>query len=74
MQIEAKTIGDRLKKLRGDKPRDEVAKELGISYSALGMYEQGERIPRDEIKIKICDYYNVSIEDLFFSRKTTQLV
>lgn len=67
MQIEAITIGDKLKKLRGDKKIDDVAKDLGISYSALCMYERGERIPRDEIKIKLCDYYGVSIEELFFS-------
>ena len=44
---------------------EEVAKALGISVSALSMYEQGNRIPRDEIKIRMAEYYGISIEALF---------
>lgn len=59
-------IAKRLIKLRGNKTQDKVARELGISRSALGMYEQGERIPRDEIKIKIADYYGKTVQEIFF--------
>lgn len=59
-------IADRLLKLRGNTPRDEVAKALNISVSALQMYENGQRIPRDEIKIKIASYYNKSVQEIFF--------
>ena len=48
-----KAIAKRLILLRGERSREEVAKACGISISALAMYEQGERIPRDDIKIKI---------------------
>lgn len=59
-------IKDKLIKLRGSKTQEEVAKSIGVSVSTIGMYEQGKRIPRDEIKKKIANYYKISIEDLFF--------
>lgn len=58
-------MNEKLIALRGDRSQEEVAKALGISVSALSMYEQGNRIPRDEIKIRMADYYGISIEDLF---------
>lgn len=60
-------VGKNLIALRGSKSREEVAESLGISVSALAMYEQGNRMPKDEIKVKISNYYNVSIEALFFN-------
>ncbi len=60
-------IGQKLVELRGAKSREQVAVDLGISYSALVSYELGERVPRDEIKIKIAKYYGVDVGELFFS-------
>lgn len=62
----AKEIGIYLKKLRGSKSQEEVAKDLHLSVSAISMYEQGERIPRDEIKVRIAEYYKKSVQDIFF--------
>lgn len=59
-------VAKKLVELRGDKKREEVANACGISTSALAMYEQGERIPRDDIKIKLAKYYNRSVESIFF--------
>lgn len=59
-------IGKRLKELRGDRNRDKVAEAVGISPSALGMYECNKRIPRDDVKKRLADFYNVSIQQLFF--------
>lgn len=56
-----------LKKLRGGTSREKVAKSVGISVSALGMYEQGRRIPRDEVKVKLAKFYGVPIESIFFT-------
>lgn len=64
--LDAKKIGARLKELRGDRRISKVAEDLGISPSALSMYENGERIPRDVIKIKIANYYGEPISDIFF--------
>lgn len=61
--------GKKLRELRGDKSMEKVAKDLHISTSALGMYEQGRRTPRDDIKIVIANYYGVSIESLFYAPK-----
>lgn len=61
-----KIVGSRLIGHRGAKSRETVAEALGISCSALGMYEQGNRTPRDEIKVKLANYYGVSVQSLFF--------
>lgn len=58
-------MNEKLIALRGNKTQEEVAKALGVSVSALSMYEQGKRIPRDEVKIRMADYYNISLESLF---------
>ena len=65
-QLNLVEIGKRLKALRGDKARKEVADNLGISVSAVTMYENGDRIPRDEIKEKIAEYYNTTVQVIFF--------
>jgi transcriptional regulator with XRE-family HTH domain len=62
-------IGARLRELRGSKSITEVANAIGIAQSTLSMYENGERIPRDSIKIKLAKYYGVSIETLFFTNE-----
>lgn len=62
-------IGQRLISLRGKRTQDEVAKALGISLSAIGMYERGERIPRDEVKIAIAKYYDTTVQSIFFTEQ-----
>jgi putative transcriptional regulator len=65
--LDKKRIAERLINLRGQKSRDEVARALNISISALQMYENGYRIPKDEIKIKIAKYFGISVESIFFA-------
>lgn len=65
--LDSKVIGNRLKTLRGDKTIKEVAESLRISESALSMYETGNRIPRDEIKIRIAQYYDRSVQSIFYA-------
>ena len=64
--LDAKEIGERLIKLRGSLTREMVAKAAGISVSAVSMYENGERIPRDAIKIKLAKFYGMSVQEIFF--------
>lgn len=64
--LDKEQIAKKLINLRDGKSRNEVAKAVGISVSALSMYENGDRIPRDEIKVKIAEYYGESIESIFF--------
>ena len=56
----------RLAELRGERTQAQVAKDLGISDAALSAYEQGTRIPRDEVKVKIAAYYGVTVSSIFF--------
>lgn len=60
------TVAERLIEARGERTREAVAKAVGISLSAISMYECGARVPRDEIKVKLADYYHRSVQDLFF--------
>lgn len=62
------SVGQRLKDLRADRSRGSVAAAIGISSSALGMYENNLRMPRDEIKVKLADYYGVTVQHLFFDQ------
>ena len=61
------TTGEKLIQLRQNKSQKEVAEALHISTSALSMYEQGKRIPRDEIKVRLAEYYGKSVEELFYT-------
>lgn len=65
--MDRNVIASKLIKLRGTRSQEEVAKATGISSSALSMYENGERIPRDEIKIRLAKYYGMSVEQIFFN-------
>lgn len=64
--MNAKEIGNRLIQLRGDKSQQEVVNAVNISPSALSMYENGERIPRDEVKERLAAYYETTVQALFF--------
>lgn len=59
-------VAQKLIELRGEKSREEVAKGVGVSVSAVAMYENGERIPRDAIKIKIAKFYGKTVQEIFF--------
>lgn len=58
--------GAKMRQLRGDTPAKQIADAIGISESALLMYERGERNPRDDIKVKIANHYGVGIGDIFY--------
>lgn len=59
-------VAERLRALRGDRTQQELANELGISSMAISQYEQGKRIPNDEIKIRIARFFGVTIDSIFF--------
>ena len=44
----------------------DAAEACGISARALQDYEVGKRIPRDDIKIALANYYGERVQDLFF--------
>lgn len=61
-------MAKRLRELRGNIPREAVSKAVGISKSALAMYERGERTPRDSVKINLAKFYGKSVDSIFFSQ------
>ena len=63
--------GEKLRELRGNRSMDEVANEVGISRSAIGMYENEERIPRDDIKIRLAKYFGTTVSAIFFECDVT---
>ena len=60
------TIAERLVKARGKRTQREVAEKLGIGVSTIAMYETGQRVPKDEIKVKLSKLYGVPIQELFY--------
>lgn len=69
--INSTQIGKRIKDLRigQNMTAEELGKALGISTSAINMYECGQRVPRDEIKIGIAEYFGVPVEAIFYPTK-----
>lgn len=62
------TTGEKLRELRGNKSQSEVAKAVDISDSAMSAYENGDRIPRDEVKIRLAAYYGKTVQEIFFDQ------
>lgn len=60
-------IAKKLREIRGKNTREFMALYLGVSISAIQMYENGERIPRDETKLKYAEYAKDSVENIFFT-------
>lgn len=67
--MNASVIGKKIKTLRESKniSREDFSNAVKISLSALSMYETGQRIPRDEVKLRIARFLNTTIEELFFT-------
>lgn len=65
--MDSKLIGSRLKELRENKTQNEVAEAIGVSFSAYSKYEMGIRVPRDEVKVRIADYYKKSVQSIFYA-------
>ena len=60
------TLGNKIKNLRekNNLSQKELAKILNIANSTLSQYESDVRVPSDDIKILIADYFNVSLDYL----------
>lgn len=61
------SVGAKLRELRGEKTQEQVANAIGITKSAYAMYERDERVPRDEVKKKIANFYHTTVGTLFFA-------
>ena len=59
-------LGERLKELRVEKgiSQKNLAEIFNIARSTLSQYESNQRTPSDEIKVKLSEYFNVSLDYL----------
>ena len=64
-------FGNNLKRLRQDRnlTQQKLADILGVSRSAIGMYEGGEREPDFETLEVIADFFNVRLDELISDPK-----
>lgn len=54
-------FGERLKRLRGDRPQKAVAEALGIPQTTLSSLEKQQSIPRGDVLKRLADFYSVPI-------------
>ena len=67
-----KEVGERLRELRGSRSLEEVANALCVTPMAVSLWERGERIPSDDMKIKIAAYFKRSITFIFFPKQVNK--
>ncbi len=60
------SFGEKLRELRGDKSQEVMAQEVGVTKSAWAMYERNERVPRDEVKVRIANHFHRTVQEIFF--------
>lgn len=58
-----------LRKLRDDRSQSEISEAIGITKSSWAMYERGERVPRDEVKIKIAKFFGMTVQEIFYGQQ-----
>lgn len=63
-----KSIGEKLATLRNDRnlTQKELGIEVGVSTASIAMYELDERVPRDEIKKRIANFFGKTVQEFFF--------
>lgn len=64
--LKRQEVGKRMRNLRGEKSLNDVAQALGVTAMAVSNWERGIRTPSDYMKVKIAQYYGVTVESIFF--------
>lgn len=69
--MDNKKIGEILLQLRKNagETTSEVAAAIGVSQSTISMYENGNRVPRDNLKVLLARHFGVSVSDIFFAER-----
>lgn len=66
MMDRKKKIAKRIREIRGPLSQREFAKRLKVSPMAVSMYERAERVPKDEVKIKLAELCGRTVQEIFF--------
>ena len=58
------TFSERLKELRKEKglSQDDLAKAVGLTHTAIGLWEQGKRVPNLDSVIALSNFFGVSLD------------
>lgn len=69
------SFNEQLKKLREERnlSQSDFAKDIGLTRSAISMYELGKREPNLETLKKFADFFNVSIDELIDKNKENKV-
>ena len=43
---------------------EDIAKQIGVSFSAVSLWERGERFPRKPMLEKLCNLFSCNIDEL----------
>lgn len=65
--IQKETTGMILRKLRGDRTQEEIAAILGITKSSWASMNGMKEFPRDEVKIRIANFFGKTVQELFYT-------
>lgn len=52
--------------------QNDLAEDLNVTSGAVGMWETGKRVPNLEMAKVIADYFNVTIEEIFFADENNE--
>ena len=66
--VSNEVVGKRLRDLRKKRglTLKEVSQELKIAENTVSGYERGTRRPKAKTMVELANFYNVSIQDIFF--------
>lgn len=69
-------IGKKISELRAKRglSQSDLAKDLNVSTSTIGMWETDKRAIKDEIIVQIADYFNVSADYLLGREDNSDLL
>lgn len=66
--MNAQAIAARIRQLRRDRglTQAKAAKACKVTPSAWAQYETGERIARDDVKIRMANFFGVTVGSIFY--------
>ena len=74
--MKGRTLGERMRILRKERRLSQanVASKIGVSASAVGMYEQNRRTPDNETLLKLCEVFGVTADSILGNDESTSYV
>ena len=66
------SIGERIKKIRGDLSRKEFIKRIGVSQASLTNYETKNMTPKGEVLQKICEEFGADLQWLLTGKESPE--